>query len=280
MQQSDDVRRRNLSRLLIKQRSLLTPQDVGLPQQATRHRRGLEQEQVAFLSGTTLRWYSALENGELSEVDPGLLSDVATALRLSPEERTDLFCLAARVVPPSLSHRRPVPDACHLAALEAAEPNPAVLTDHAWNVLAANEAVADWFQDPGTIEPDDRNALLWLFTGTAAARIADIADARRLAIARLQIVYTMCRGEAALDALVSRVVRHPVAERLWRDERASLGPGFSLRRVRHPEHGESPVLITSTDLPGGLRLIVCLPRRQPRPATPAATVPAPLDAGI
>ncbi|MGK5631005.1 helix-turn-helix domain-containing protein [Streptomyces sp. URMC 123] len=254
----EEIRRRNLHALLTSCRARLTPQDVGIrdPRRHTGH--GLRQEQVASLSGTSTRWYGALERGELRDADLGMLANVAAALRMDPREEAALFCLAAGVLPPTTDRGLRKPAAEQLTFLEHAGPNPAVVTDYAWHVLAWNPAVTEWFGDPAEVPDADRNIMLWLFTDQAAERLPDLDAERATAIGRLQIACMLARDDDALLHLVERVLRHPAAADLWQQPRARLGEGVALRRLNHPGYGPCTVPATTTELIGGLRLILHL----------------------
>lgn len=75
-------------------RARLTPQDVGLPSVGRRRVPGLRREEVAELAGITPAWYTQLETGSDIRVSPRMLDRVASALRLSDEEKVYLFSLA------------------------------------------------------------------------------------------------------------------------------------------------------------------------------------------
>lgn len=254
----DDLRRRNLRALLTRHRARIAPRDVGLREHSRPHRPGLRQDHVALLSGTSVRWYGALERGTLRDVDLDMLTDVATALRMDPQEKATLFCLAAGVIPPNISHASPSPTPDQHAFLEHAGANPAVLADHAWNVVAYNPAVIEWFGDPETVPPDERNALLWLFTDQAAECLVDIDAERMAAIARLQFAYVLTDGDPALHDIVKRLLDNPVAAELWHQPRAGLTSGLTVRRLRHPSYGVCTLSALVSELPNGLRLIMHL----------------------
>lgn len=76
---------------------------------ADRRRRahGLRTEEIAALAGVSLTWYSALESGKGVRVSANMLERVATALRLSPEERDFLTTLARQSPPAPRSMRTP-----------------------------------------------------------------------------------------------------------------------------------------------------------------------------
>ncbi|UUZ84222.1 helix-turn-helix domain-containing protein [Paenibacillus sp. P26] len=71
-----------------------------MPAGSTRRRTpGLRREEVASLSGISLPWYTALEQGRDIQVSEQVLESLARTLRLSPDESRYLQALAH---PPSL----------------------------------------------------------------------------------------------------------------------------------------------------------------------------------
>jgi transcriptional regulator with XRE-family HTH domain len=91
---SEGRRRAALREFLMGCRARLTPQDVGLSSVGRRRVPGLRREEVAELAGITPAWYTQLETGSDIRVSPRMLDRVASALRLSDEEKVYLFSLA------------------------------------------------------------------------------------------------------------------------------------------------------------------------------------------
>ena len=91
---SEGRRRAALRRFLMQCRARLTPEDVAVVSVGRRRVPGLRREEVAELAGITPAWYTQLETGCDIRVSPRMLDRVASALRLSDEERLYLFSLA------------------------------------------------------------------------------------------------------------------------------------------------------------------------------------------
>jgi transcriptional regulator with XRE-family HTH domain len=75
-------------------RARLTPDEVGLLSGRRRRVPGLRREEVAELAGISLAWYTQLETARDIRVSPRLLDRLATVLRLSDDEKIQLFSLA------------------------------------------------------------------------------------------------------------------------------------------------------------------------------------------
>jgi transcriptional regulator with XRE-family HTH domain len=93
------ARRAALRDFLKECRNRLTPQDVGLVSNGRRRVPGLRREEVAELSGISLAWYTQLETARHIRVSPRLVDRLATVLRLSAEEKIQLFSLAIDEIP-------------------------------------------------------------------------------------------------------------------------------------------------------------------------------------
>jgi transcriptional regulator with XRE-family HTH domain len=95
----DRERRETLRRFLKECRARLTPDDVGLLSKGRRRVPGLRREEVAELSGISLAWYTRLETARDITVSPRLIHRLAAVLRLSDEEKQELFSLAIDGLP-------------------------------------------------------------------------------------------------------------------------------------------------------------------------------------
>lgn len=110
---------------------------------------GLSQRDVARLTGVSERWYGSLERGNEANYSADFLDRLASALRLSPAERHALY-LRAIGRPPALAA---VPETDAAAEmddvlqqfLDGQSPNPAYVSDLAWNVIGHNEPLREWF---------------------------------------------------------------------------------------------------------------------------------------
>lgn len=87
--------RTELASLLVRFRSRLRPQDVGLPPSGRRRVPGLRREEVAELVGVSANWYAAFEaGGSDHRFSAAFVQRVAAVLRLDDRERIALFRLA------------------------------------------------------------------------------------------------------------------------------------------------------------------------------------------
>ena len=150
---TEPERRAELANFLRAHRARIFPAQLGLPARARRRTPGLRREEVAELIGVGVTWYTWLEQGRDIRVSVEVLETLARVLQLSADERTYLFTLARRPLPPApaldIHPVRPVLQ----TMLAALEPYPANLRDDRWYVLAWNRAeslIADWAALPPT----------------------------------------------------------------------------------------------------------------------------------
>jgi len=85
----------NLAGCLRSWRQRLTPTECGLPAGAPRRVAGLRREEVAHLAGVSLDYLARLEQGRATNPSPSVLAALASALRLTDDERSHLYSLAA-----------------------------------------------------------------------------------------------------------------------------------------------------------------------------------------
>src|SRR3982074_1233369 len=82
-------------------RDLVQPQDVGIPDSASRRRvRGLRREEVAILAGVSSDYYVRLEQGRDQHPSQQVLDALARALRLDDDATEHLHRLATPPPPP------------------------------------------------------------------------------------------------------------------------------------------------------------------------------------
>ncbi|MGX1807424.1 helix-turn-helix domain-containing protein [Nocardia sp. NPDC055321] len=131
---------------LASRRARLRPEDVGLPFFGTRRRvPGLRREELAQVAGVSVDYYARLEQGRLENVSPAVLDAVASALRLSADERTHLYNLARPPVAADGAEETPTLRPALHALLAAMEHIPAYIVGHHTNILGWNRAAELFF---------------------------------------------------------------------------------------------------------------------------------------
>lgn len=92
--------RAGLAEFLIRRRSALQPEDVGLPRGQRRRTSGLRREEVAALCHMSADYYSRLEQERGPHPSEQMIASIAQGLHLSRDERDHLFRLAGHRPPP------------------------------------------------------------------------------------------------------------------------------------------------------------------------------------
>lgn len=256
----DRPKRTELAHFLRSRRERVTPAEAGITVSSRRRAPGLLREEVAHLADVSVTWYTWLEQGRPVNVSATTLTNIARALRLSSDESTHLFTLADR--PQRLRRGEDVPPELH-RLLDGVGPNPAYLTNHCWDVVAANDALAAGMfaigDAPGAIE---HNLVIDMLTNPA--RRAEIVEWERHA-RRIVGAFRASFGRHRHDGRFAPIIARLVAEsdpfrRWWADhEIADQRPGTI--ELDHPRWGRIAYSFTSfraTDA-GGLRLTIYTP---------------------
>lgn len=233
-----EVRVALLRAMLRWKRARLTRSDVGLP--ARRGSRGpLTQEDLAEVTGYATTLVARLENGALKAPGAAFLNDIASALRMTSDERRTLWLLAAGTAPSSPTYSVGVDPGLE-RLVDVVYPHPAYLTDAAWNVLAYNRAVEEWFCDFSRMPAPDRNIAKWIFCYPHSRHVfvnweTDFAG---VFLARMRAVMARFPNNDQLTGLVAELrERSPVAARLWDAESGVyVDPPTEIRVFRRPGH--------------------------------------------
>jgi transcriptional regulator with XRE-family HTH domain len=229
-----------LAVLLIRWRERLDPMSIpGLVPPGRRRKRRVSQAEVARMAGISERWYWALENGRQANFSPKSLDSLAHALRLSPAERLTLY-LHVTGEPPA-PHVEPDSDAVSATActfqslLDAQLPNPAYVSDCAWNMLRHNRPVAQWFPWVSH-EP---NLMRWVFLHQEAREqlVNWRDDWARPFLAQLRVASVRYSGHQQLQRLRSDILTgSDEAREMWEAREASEHSDGEFRRLRLPCH--------------------------------------------
>jgi transcriptional regulator with XRE-family HTH domain len=142
-------------------RKQLDRADLGLPPLG-RRAHGLRREEVAYLAGVSVTWYTWLEQGRDIRPSRQVLDALARTLRLSVAEHSYLLSLAGYSAPPSVAESA-VPAHVH-RLLDALGHFPAYAIARDWGISAWNAAYAGLYPNVAAVPESDRNLLWLLFT--------------------------------------------------------------------------------------------------------------------
>jgi transcriptional regulator with XRE-family HTH domain len=208
----------SLSELLRSWRRRTDPR--AFPGLAVQGRRsiGLSQRDVARLTGVSERWYRSLEGGKEAGYSADFLDRLSSALQLSRAERHALY-LRAIGRPPALAA---VPEADAAAEMDGVlqqflanqAPDPAFVTDLAWNVIGYNEPLRDWF--PWAVH--QANQMRWVFLSPEAREqlVNWEQDWARLYLGQIRYARAHYPENEALRRLERDILGgSPDARRMW-----------------------------------------------------------------
>jgi MmyB-like transcription regulator ligand binding domain/Helix-turn-helix domain len=157
----DAERRRELGKFLRSRREQLARGPLGLPP-ARRRDTGLRREEVAYLSGLSITWYTWLEQGRQIMPSRQVLDAIARTLCLSGPEHAYVLALVGY----SALHfdAEPMPSRLpgHVQRLlDALDHLPAYVLAPDWTILGWTRTFSAIYPNVTTVPDEDRN-LLWL----------------------------------------------------------------------------------------------------------------------
>ena len=154
---------------------------------------------MALRANISPTWYTWLEQGRGGAASAEVLDRIARALMLTDVEREHLFLLGLGR-PPEVRYRRDEGVTPRLQrVLDALEPSPALIRTAIWDVIAWNRAASAMFTDYGSLPPEQRNILRFIFVDPRArAAQADWQSVARFVVGAFRV--DAARAGAASEA--------------------------------------------------------------------------------
>src|SRR5579859_2718071 len=143
-------------------RTRLDPAAFGLSSER-RRTPGLRREEVAQRASISPTWYAWLEQGRGGAPSADALDRIARALMLTDVEREHLFLLALGRSPEARYRRTEGVTPRLQRVLDALDPSPALIRTATWDVIAWNRAATAVLMDYGSLRPEQRNMLRFIF---------------------------------------------------------------------------------------------------------------------
>lgn len=245
------MNRSEIARLLRRARARVRPGDVGLPAANRRRVPGLRREEVAALAGVSVDYVVRLEQGRGPRPSTSVLTSLARALRLSDDERSELFELAdAR--PPRSGDMPMIVRASVQRLLDRLTDVPVMVLSAkgdvlAWNALAT-ALVGDWSRLP----TPQRNIAWQRFLGPPG-RVAhtpeEWADTAAQTVASLRAAAAKYPNDQGLVELVTELRKGSQEfARLWVEAPSAQWRGHR-KTIRHPVVGDITLDCDSLTLP-------------------------------
>ncbi|MEU6173300.1 helix-turn-helix transcriptional regulator [Streptantibioticus parmotrematis] len=227
--------RQELGAFLRSRRERLSPSQLGLPGSSRRRTPGLRRGEVAQLAGISASWYAWLEQGRVRTSEQ-VLRAVARALRLDAAETAHVLSFVEEAPPAA---QAPTWVSRNLLTLvRTLDPNPAVVLDPHWDLLAWNCGYAALLTDPARL-PAKRRNLLWLVFRWTPARslLADWEGEARALLGQFRAQAARHPDDGRYAEIVAELLADPDAAR-WYDRRETTGFQPAVRHFRHQEAGD------------------------------------------
>src|SRR6202162_4939733 len=200
---------------------------------------GLRREEVAQRANISPTWYTWLEQGRGGAPSADVLDRIARALMLTEVEREHLFLLGLGR-PPEVRYQENEGVTPRLQrVLDALDPSPAVIRTATWDVVAWNRAATVMLMDYGSLPPERRNILRFIFLDPRArAAQYDWHSVARFVLGTFRADAARAGAVAEVEPLVDELCRlSPEFKAMWRDHDVHGHHGEAVKHIRHPMLG-------------------------------------------
>lgn len=233
-------RRRELGTFLRSRREQLVRAEHHLPPVGRNRTTGLRREEVSYLSGVSVTWYTWLEQGRPINPSRQVLDAVAGTLVLSPAEHAYVLSLAG-YAPAQPADLGPVAEAPpHLQRLlDGLGTSPAFAVARDWGIAGWNRAYEALYPNVTTVAPAERNLLWLVFTDPHVREMLPDwhADSRHF-LAEFRAEAGPLLGHPAHAALVAKLLdASPEFREGWEGRDVERFASRE-RRFHHPVVGE------------------------------------------
>jgi len=218
-------------------RAKLDPAALGFSSQR-RRTPGLRREEVAQRANISPTWYAWLEQGRGGAPSAEVLERIASALMLTDVEREHLFLLGLGR-PPEVRYRKNEGVTPRLQrVLDALEPTPALIRTATWDVLAWNRAATVMLVDYGSLPPEQRNVLRFIFLEPRVrAAHSDWESVARFVVGSFRVDAARAGAAAEVEPLVAELCRlSPEFRTMWHDHDVH-SPKEGVKHIQHPVLG-------------------------------------------
>lgn len=235
---NSERRRKELADFLRTRRTRLSPHDVGFRVETSRRRTpGLRREEVASLSGISLPWYTALEQGRDIQVSEQVLESLVRTLRLSNDERNHLFVLANHSVLPNVTEDESISPALQ-QVLDKLGTYPAYVIDRRWNLFAWNKMTSILCGDFNQIAEIERNILWRIFMmKDNKARIVNWENVATMLLAHFRSRYALHMNDSWYQDLVNMLSDRSEEFREWWGRHDVSRNSEGEKVIHHPQAG-------------------------------------------
>jgi transcriptional regulator with XRE-family HTH domain len=218
-------------------RTRLDPAAFGFSSQR-RRTSGLRREEVAQRANISPAWYTWLEQGRGGAPSADVLDRIARALMLTDIEREHLFLLGLNRPPEARYQGNEGVTPRLQRVLDALNPSPALIRTATWDVVAWNRAATIMLVDYGSLPPEQRNVLRFMFLDPRArAAQYDWESVARFVVGAFRVDVARAGAAAEVGKLVDELCRlSPEFETMWRDNNVQAH-NEGVKHIRHPVFG-------------------------------------------
>src|ERR1700684_2482996 len=199
-------------------RTKLDPAAFGFPAER-RRTPGLRREEGAQRANISPTWYTWLEQGRGGAPSADVLDRIARALMLTDVEREHLFLLAL-CRPPEVRYQKQEGVTPRLQrVLDVLHPSPALIRTATWDVVAWNRAATVMLTDYGSLPPQQRNVLRFIFLDPRVrAAQYDWESVARFVVGAFRVDAARAGAAEEVEPLVDELCRlSPEFRTMWRD---------------------------------------------------------------
>jgi transcriptional regulator with XRE-family HTH domain len=263
----DRITRENLLGTYLKdRRAKLDPAAFGFAS-GRRRTPGLRREEVAQRANISPTWYTWLEQGRGGAPSADVLDRIARALMLTDVEREHLFLIALGRPPEARYRARDVVTPRLQRVLDALDPTPAIIRTAIWDVVAWNRAATVMLMDYGSLPPEQRNILRFMFLDPRArAAQYDWESVARFVVGAFRVDSARAGAATEVEPLVEDLCRlSPEFRAMWRENDVRGHHGEAVKHIRHPVLGPLAFEYSAFSVDGRTDLTMVVHN----PATPA-----------
>jgi transcriptional regulator with XRE-family HTH domain len=219
-------------------RTKLDPAALGFPSQR-RRTPGLRRDEVAQRAHISPTWYTWLEQGRGGAPSADVLDRIARALMLTDVEREHIFLLGLGRAPEARYRKNDGVTPRLQRVLDALNPVPALIRTAIWDVVAWNRAASAMLIDYGSIPPEQRNILRFIFLDPRArASQFDWESVARFALGAFRADAARAGAAAEVEPLVDELSRlSPEFQTMWRENEVRGPHGEVVKHIRHAAAG-------------------------------------------
>ena len=220
-------------------RTKLDPAAFGFPPER-RRTPGLRREEVAQRANISATWYTWLEQGRGGAPSADVLDRIARALMLTELEREHLFLLGLGRPPEARYQKQDGVTPRLQRVLDALDPAPAVIRTATFDVVAWNRAATVMLGDYGSLPPEQRNVLRFIFLDPRArASQYDWESVARYVLGAFRVEATRAGAAEEIGPLVGELCRlSPEFRAMWSDNEVSGAAHEGVKHLRHPTLGK------------------------------------------